>query len=105
VELENLLVFLFSPTVFLDIRIQMVVPTFTTLLTDATFQIMSNLRPVLSTVNFHLVHEVAVFLLCPWPLDHLRVENLLPAVQTLDICAELKSFSNTLPVLGAHLFD
>lgn len=57
VELENLLVFLFCPTVFLDVGIQMVVPTFTTLLTDATFQIMSDLRPVLSPVNFNLVHE------------------------------------------------
>lgn len=105
VKLEDFEILFLCPTILLNVGVQVVVPTFTALLTDATLQIMGYLAPVLSAVQTDLIDEKAILLLGPGALDHLRVEDFLPSVQTLDVCAILESLSNAFPVFGAHLLD
>jgi hypothetical protein len=45
-KLKNFNVLLFCPPILFDVGIQMVVPSFAALFTDATFQIKGNLTPI-----------------------------------------------------------
>ena len=64
-----------------------------------------NLTPGLSSVLFDAFHENAIFLFGPGPLDHLRIEDLLPAVQALHICTILQLLSDFFPILWLHCND
>lgn len=59
----------------------------------------SNLAPSLGAVLLDALHEDAIFLFGPGPLDHLRIQDLLPAVQALDIRTILQLLSDFLPIL------
>lgn len=83
----------------------MVVPSFSTLLSDPALQIISDLTPVLSAMESHLVNKHAVFFFCPRAFDHFRIQNFLPTVETLYICSTVKSLRDALPVFWPHLLD
>jgi len=102
VQVQNLLVFFFSPPVLLDVGVQMVVPSLAALLADASFEVVGNLTPVLCAMQVHLLDQKSILLLSPRALHHFGVEHFLPAVEALDIGAVLKSLGDALPVLGAH---
>ena len=103
VELEDARILLLSPSILLDIGVQMVVPALPALLADAARQVLSNLAPVLSAALLHLVDQLAILLFCPRPFHHFGVEHFLPSVEALHIRAGLEAFSDALPILGAHL--
>lgn len=54
-KLEDFVVFIFAPAVFLDVWIQVVMPPLAALLSDSTFQVVSDLTPILSAVKPHLL--------------------------------------------------
>ena len=76
-------------------------PAFPALLPDAARKELSDLRPILSSVFFHRLDEHMIFCIEPGTLDHLRVEDLLPAVEALDVSTIIKMFSNTFPVFAS----
>ncbi len=55
VKLEDFVVFIFAPAVFLYVWIQVVMPPLAALLSDSTFQVVSDLTPILSAVKPHLL--------------------------------------------------
>ena len=81
------------------------------LLPNATVKGLSDLAPVLGSVLLHILNEGTVFFFCPGTLDHLRVEDLLPAVEALDLGAGRMAAGagdgegDGLPVPGAVLVD
>mmetsp|Transcript_7056 Transcript_7056/g.8102 ORF Transcript_7056/g.8102 Transcript_7056/m.8102 type:complete len:268 (-) Transcript_7056:157-960(-) len=89
----------FGPVIASDMRIQMVVPPFTTLLSDATRQVLRYHRPLLGTHFRYELQDDFVLLFCPWPLDESWVEDFLPAVETLDVGAVFEILGNLFPVL------
>lgn len=99
------MVFFLGPAILLDVGVEVVVPTLATLLANATFDVLSDLAPILSAVQLDLLHEKPVFFLSPRAFDHFRIEHFLPSVQALDIGSELQAFSDPLPVFGSHLPD
>lgn len=80
VKFEDLLVLFLGPPILLDVGVEVIVPALAALLSDASLNVMSDLAPILSTVDAHHIDETAVLLLRPGTLHHLRVEHLLPAV-------------------------
>ena len=71
---------------------------FATLLADAAIQELSDLAPVLSFELDDFLNKDAVFFFGPWSLFHLRIEDFLPPVQALDVCAMFKTLCNSLPI-------
>ncbi len=55
VKLEDFVVFILAPAVFLYVWIQVVMPSLSALFTDSTFQVVSDLTPILSAVKPHLL--------------------------------------------------
>lgn len=60
-------------------------------------------RPILGSMGLNHLHDFVVLRIRPRSLDKLRVEDLLPPVQTLDISSVLKVRSNVLPVFGLKI--
>jgi hypothetical protein len=98
-EVENPL-FIFTPELSLDDRIQMVVPSFTALLSNTSRQLSGDCRPVFwFFLGDELQHE-RVFFLGPRPLDELRIEDLLPPMKTLHVGATWEGLGHFLPILA-----
>lgn len=76
-----------TPGILLDLWIQMVVPTFTTLLSNTAGKVLCDLSPLHRAMDLDELQHEAVFLLSPRALDKKRVEHFLPPVETLHICA------------------
>ena len=77
----------------------MVVPSFTTLFSDAAWKIAGDVWPLLGTLFLNLRNDKSVFFLAPRTLYKFRVEHLLPSVETLNVCASGDQRSNQLPIL------
>ena len=75
-----------SPFVLFDVWIKMVVPAFTTLLTDSARECLCDVTPVFCAKFFYVKCKSVVFLLTPRSFDHRGVEHFLPSVQALDVC-------------------
>ena len=58
-------VFFVGPRRLLDVGVEMVVPTLTTLLSDPTFQMLGNQGPALGTIFAHQFHYSLIFFLRP----------------------------------------
>ena len=80
VEVENFLVFFIRPFVLLNIRIQMVMPAFSALLSNSARQELSDFAPVLGTVFLDTINQHTVFRVKPRPFNHLWIEYLLPTM-------------------------
>lgn len=105
VSINDGLILLLSPFTLVDVRIQVVVPTLTALLTESPLELASNEGPFLVPMDLDQPHHCGVFLRRPWPFDEARFEDFLPSMQTLNIASAGKSISNLLPVLprvGVH---
>ena len=72
----------------------------TALLADSTWEMRRDLAPGLSPVLLYTVHQDTILLFSPWTLDHLRIQHLLPSVQTLNIRTIFELFCDFLPVFG-----
>jgi hypothetical protein len=76
----------------------MVVPAFTALLANATVQVLSDGSPFDSSVLGDQLQHSSVFLLGPGTLHQTRVQDFLPAMQTLHVSAPREIFSDLFPV-------
>ena len=76
-----------APLVLFDERVQVIVPALTTLFTNAPGQVLRNIGPLKGSKVLHQSQDQFVFFFAPRPLDKIRVEYFLPAVEALDICA------------------
>jgi len=68
------------------------------LLANPSWQCSGNLTPVHRTIFANHCHEGVVLFLRPGALDHGGIENFLPSVQALNICATLEERRYTFPV-------
>lgn len=59
---------MFSPWFLVDVRIQMVMPPFSTLFANPAWKMVGNLGPFLSPFLRNQLYYQFIFLLCPWPL-------------------------------------
>lgn len=98
-------IFLVGPFVFLDVRIQMVMPSFPTLLANSSWECLSDVTPVLGPELLHILRQHIILSLSPRTLHHRRVQHFLPTVQALDICPLIQIRSYLLPIFCAKLSD
>jgi hypothetical protein len=96
-------IFFRCPFIFLDIRIQMVMPSLSALLSNPTWQSLSDVTPIFCAILFDINSKTVILFLAPRSFDHGRVENFLPSMETLNICPLVKEGGNPLPVPGAVL--
>jgi hypothetical protein len=87
VSLDDGSVLLRCPLVFLNVGIQVVVPTLSTLLSDPTGESLGYVTPVFCAKFLYVLGQSFVLLLAPGSLDHGGVENFLPSVKALHICS------------------
>lgn len=71
---------------------------FAALLSDPAWQSSGYLAPIHSAILADHSYKGVVFLVCPGSLDHGWVENFLPPVEALNVCAILEKGRNSLPV-------
>jgi hypothetical protein len=104
VKEENPL-FLLTPAYLFDLRIQVIMPALPALLPDATREMLSDLSPLLRSMQMNQLNHESILLFSPWTLDQTRVEDFLPPVKTLNICATRKDFSYLFPIFASMLED
>ena len=63
----------------------MVMPSLTALLADSAWKVLSNLGPFLGTILLDKMQHHSIFFFSPGAFDQVRVENLLPPVETLNV--------------------
>jgi hypothetical protein len=106
-SLDDEHIFLLSPLVLLDVRVQVVVPSvliinkwlpFPALLAYPSREGGGDLTPVHRSVFPHHCHECVVLFISPGSLDHCRIEDFLPPMQALHIGATLEKRCDPLPV-------
>jgi len=95
--------FLLRPGVFLNDRVQVVMPSFAALFSNSTFQLLGNLSPLVRPELRDQKDDQSVLLLRPRSLHELRVEDLLPAMQALHIGSPRQRFGYFLPIAPAVL--
>lgn len=105
VPLDNGLVFLKGPLVLFDVRVEVVVPPFATLLANSPRKSLSDIAPILGPELIHIFREFLILFLGPRTLDHRWVEYLLPPVEALDVGPVVKIRCYLLPVFCAKLLD
>ena len=77
--------FFVAPVFFLDARVEMVVPALSALFPDSARQVLSDGGPLLGSVLLHKKLNKLVLLGRPGTFDERGIEDLLPAVQALDV--------------------
>ncbi len=103
-----------GPLVLLDVRVQVVVPSknrqlrlrrlpLPALLADSAGQSIRNGAPVAGAQLQDFQPQSFVLVLSPWPLRHGGVEDLLPAMQALDVGAALEEGGDPFPVFGLNV--
>ena len=118
VSVDDDAVFLLTPLLSVNTWIQMIVPStrgtgtwlgnslkkasipLTALLANAARQRSGNCRPVTRTVLVDHFHYDLVLVLAPRALHQARIQNFLPAMQTLHVSAVLKEGSDSFPVFS-----
>jgi hypothetical protein len=95
--------FLFTPANLLNLRVQMVVPSFSTLLTDASWKILSDESPFLGSIFVNQMKNHLILFISPRALDETWIQDLLPAMKTLNVSSPRKLFGNLLPVFAPML--
>ena len=126
VSIDDDAVFLLTPLLSVNTWVQVIVPSIqktgtwlgnslkkasiplTALLANAARQRSGNCRPVARAVLVDHFHYDLVLMLAPRALHQARIQNFLPAMQTLHVSAVLKEGSDSFPVFslwGVRLSD
>lgn len=95
----------FAPDALLDLWVQMIMPSFSTLLANTARETVSNLSPFLRSFLLYKNEHKLIFFFAPGSFNQIRVQDLLPSVQTLDIGATRQCLCNFLPILASILLD
>jgi hypothetical protein len=96
---------LVTPAYLLNPRVEVVVPSFSALLSNSARKMLCYLSPLLRTILLNEVEDESILLFGPRALDKARVQNLLPSMQALDISSSIQGLSNFLPILTSVSFD
>lgn len=99
------LIFFFSPSLFINSRIQMIVKSFSALLPNSSWEMFGYLTPILGSMLIDKFYQLIIFFLCPRAFHQIWVEYFLPSMEALDVCPIVEITGNFLPVSGAMLFD
>ncbi len=104
-EFDNQLVFLHGPLTLCDIRVQMVVPSLTTLLSNATGERFGNMSPIFGAVALNDSGQDLVFLLGPCAFGKMTtVVQFKPAGVALDLRLASDKLADAIPgVLAIHV--
>ena len=105
VSFNNDRVFLGRPFKLLHVRVKVIVPPFTTLLTYPARKSFGYPRPIAASKDGNLLMENSVFIYTPRPFYKSRVKNLLPTMKTLYISSVVKVACNVLPIPRTILLD
>ena len=97
--------FLTAPADLLDLRVQMVVPALTALLSDPPWEMLCDQSPLLGTVLVDQMKDHTILFLSPRALDEAWVQNFLPPMEALHICATWKLFGDSFPILSSMFAD
>ena len=84
---DELSILLDAPLFAFNLRIEMIVPSLATLLSDSPREFIRDSRPSFRTERGDELDDSRVLLGRPRSLDELRIEHLLPSVQTLHVGA------------------
>lgn len=84
-KLEDELILFFCPFLISNGRVQMVVPSLSALFANAARQMASNETPIFRSVQIDHGDDDLILLGSPGSFGQVRVEYLLPSVQTLDV--------------------
>ena len=98
-------IFLVGPFVFLDIRVQMIMPSLSALLANSSRQSLCNVTPIFCAKLFDIISKPIILLLAPWSLYHGWIQNFLPPVQALDVGPLIEKGGNSLPVSSTIFLD
>lgn len=91
-------VFFFCPSLLFDVRIEVIMPSFSALFADSSVQILSNQRPILGTVLHHHLLDDFILFRSPRPFDQNRVKDLLPSVEALNVRSIFEEGGNFFPI-------
>ena len=83
----------------------MVMPSLSTLLTNSAWEMLSNLSPLFSSSLLDEFNHKLVLELSPRSLDELRVKDLLPSMQALDVSPALQLAGDLLPAFAFVTLD
>ena len=83
----------------------MVMPSLSTLLTNSAWKMLSNLSPLFSSSLLDEFNHKLVLELSPRSLDELRVKDLLPSMQALDVSPALQLAGDLLPAFAFVTLD
>ena len=105
VEFDNELVLLHCPLALSDMRVQMVVPSLSTLLSDTTWERLGDVRPIFGAVALHDSGQDLIFLPCPCAFGKVpAVVQLEPARVAFDLRLTSNELTDTVPgVLAIHV--
>ena len=102
-ELKDELIFFFCPFLISNSRVQMVVPSLSALFADATRQMACNETPIFRSVQIDHGDDDLILFGSPGSFGQVRVEYLLPSVQTLDVSTTRELACNNFPFLCSML--
>ncbi len=83
----------------------MVMPSLSTLLTYSAWEMLSNLSPLFSSSLLYEFDHKLVLELRPRSLDELRVQDLLPSMQALNVGSALQFAGYLLPTFALVTLD
>ena len=78
-------------------------PALSALLSDPSREVFSNRGPLLGTFFLHKSQDEGIFFDAPRPFDKVRIQHLLPPVQTLHISPSLQALGYFLPISAPEL--
>lgn len=102
-EVNDLSIFLFSPFVIFNVRIEVIVPSLSALLTDSARKVRSDLAPVFSPMLKDKLDDNLIFFLGPRSFCQSWIEYFLPSVQTLHVSSAFQFSSNLFPPFSSIL--
>jgi hypothetical protein len=70
---DDLLVLFQGPGLLVDVRVQMVVPSFTALFPNPSRQFSCNFGPFLGTIDSNKLTDLAIFLFTPRSFGEIRI--------------------------------
>lgn len=95
--------FVVAPLSLFDCRVQVVVPSLSALFSNSTWELLSNVSPLLRSVLLNKFQHEIIFLFSPGSFNQGRIEDLLPSMQALDVSAAKHILSDLFPVASIIL--
>ena len=79
----------------------MIVPSFSALLSDSSWQVIRYLRPLLRPLEVYKAQQKSIFDLSPWAFNQSWIEDFLPSVEALDVSSSGECLCDLLPIFAA----